>query len=149
MQIPYFVKQRYVVHSRRMRGHDGFSLLELLIAMAVMAILATLVYPNFSGYLLKYQRLAATQTLYSLQLQQEEWRIAHPSYAATVDELDSSLANHAHYNFAVSTASASHYELSATAKANSKQTQDKQGSQSCQSLMLTRSNQKTPLECWE
>lgn len=130
-------------------GRRGFSLVELLISIAVMATLATLAYPSLSGYLLKNKRVAAQQNLYNLQLQQETWRISHAHYAMDIEDLQPNLVAHPHYVFSIAAASSSQYQLTATAKADSAQHQDRQGTQSCQRLTLSRHHEKTPLECWE
>ena len=127
----------------------GLSLVELLLALAIMAILSALAYPSVSDYLLKNHRVAAQQSLYGLQLQQEEWRIHHAQYAPHLSDLNSSLATHPHYSFSISQASGSQYQLTATAKPSSAQAQDRQGRQSCQTLTLSRNHEKTPVECWE
>ncbi|ART82976.1 hypothetical protein CBP31_10345 [Oceanisphaera profunda] len=128
---------------------SGFSLVELLIVATIIAILGALAYPSFSAYLLKNQRLAAQKSLYALQLQQEEWRISHAQYATDISDLDPRLADHTHYSFSITQASSSHYQLTATVKAGLAQAQDRQGAQSCQTLTLNRSHEKTPVECWE
>lgn len=133
----------------RATEQSGFSLVELLIVATIIAILGALAYPSFSVYLLKNQRLAAQKSLYALQLQQEEWRISHAQYATDISDLEPSLADHTHYSFSITEASSSHYQLTATAKTNSAQAQDRQGSQSCQTLTLNRNHEKTPTECWE
>lgn len=127
----------------------GFSLVELLISIALLATLAALAYPSLSGYMVKTQRRAAQQGLYHLQLQQEAWRITYPHYAQQISDLDPRLAAHAHYSFSITQASSSQYQLTATAKSGSPQVNDYQGSQSCQSLTLNRAHEKTPQECWE
>lgn len=128
---------------------SGFSLVELLIVATIIAILGTLAYPSFSAYFLKNQRLAAQKSLYALQLQQEEWRLSHAQYATDISDLAPHLADHTHYSFSITEASSSHYQLTATVKSGSAQAQDRQGTQSCQTLTLSRSHKKTPVECWE
>ncbi|MGO1247011.1 MAG: type IV pilin protein [Oceanisphaera sp.] len=126
----------------------GFSIIELLIAMIIVAILALVAYPSLSRYLVNSKRIEAIQTLYALQLQQEEWRISHPTYANHTVAAAQFIPSHPHYVFAVSDASASHYILTATAKQDSAQYQDKAGNTPCHTLSLDRDNTKTPVECW-
>ena len=123
--------------------------MELLIVLAVMAILSAIAYPSFTLYLVKNQRLAAQQHLYHLQLLQEEWRLYHGQYTSDINELDNHLANHPHYEFSITHVSAHDYKLIATAKESSAQAQDKQAEQSCHTLSLTHSQETTPLSCWQ
>ncbi|MBR9856593.1 MAG: prepilin-type N-terminal cleavage/methylation domain-containing protein [Gammaproteobacteria bacterium] len=131
-----------------MQKSTGFTLIELMIVVAIVAILAMVAYPSFTGYLLKSKRIEAIQSLYSMQLKQEDWRISHSTYASTSQASASFLPTHPDYTFTVSGASASHYELIATAKSDSSQLNDKEGSTSCSPLTLSRSNSKTPAVCW-
>lgn len=130
-----------------MAKSHGFTLIELLIALTIVAILATLAYPNFAGYLLKSKRIEAIQALHGMQLQQEEWRIAHPTYASH-GEATGFLPSHPHYEFTVRAASETDYLLEASAKDDSAQQQDKAGNTDCHTLTLDRNNTKTPAECW-
>ncbi|MBO1519345.1 type IV pilin protein [Oceanisphaera pacifica] len=131
-----------------MKRIRGFSLIELLIAMAIVAILALVAYPSLSHYLVKSKRMAAMQTLYALQLQQEKWRVTHASYASQTEASAHFLPTHQHYVFTVSNASAHQYRLTASAKQTSAQYQDKAGNTACHTLSLDSNNTKTPVECW-
>lgn len=52
-----------------MRKHSGFTTVELLVVMALIAIIAAIATPNFIGWLPKYRLRSATQDLYTnLQL---------------------------------------------------------------------------------
>ncbi|GGB36026.1 type IV pilin [Oceanisphaera marina] len=126
----------------------GFTLIELLIALTIVAILATIAYPNFAGYLLKSKRIEAIQGLHSMQLQQEEWRISHPAYASN-DDAAHFLPSHPHYEFKVKAASDTDYVLEANAKNGSAQQQDKAGNTACHTLTLNRNSTKTPAACWQ
>ncbi|GAA3547197.1 type IV pilin protein [Zobellella aerophila] len=132
-----------------MQKSTGFTLIELMIVVAIMAILASVAYPSFSAYLLKSNRIEAIQALYSMQLEQEEWRISHQTYATTSQASATFLPTHADYTFTVSGASASDYELIATAKTGSSQLNDKEGAVSCSPLTLGRDNSKAPAACWQ
>lgn len=128
-----------------MQKSTGFTLIELMIVVAIMAILASVAYPSFSSYLLKSNRVEAIQALYSMQVKQEEWRISHPSYTSAATDLISPTST-AHYTYSA-TVSGGSYTVTATAKG--KQLNDKEGAVSCTPLTLTRSNSKTPSACWQ
>jgi type IV pilus assembly protein PilE len=65
----------------------GFSLLELLIALAIVAILATITVPSFSGLVAKSRRTDAMAALTQLQLAQQRWRAHNPHYTADLVDL--------------------------------------------------------------
>lgn len=127
----------------------GFTLIELMITVAIVALLLLLAYPSFSTYLVKGQRLAAIQKLYQLQLDQEEWRVSHANYASVAEAPTTMLPSHQHYVFSIVEANAGYYQLEATAKADSPQQADKVGNVACHTLSLDRNDVKTPLACWE
>ena len=64
------------------RGPRGFSLLELTVALLVVAILGVLCYPSYQDYVRRARRADAIAALLDLQLAQERWRLEHGSYAA-------------------------------------------------------------------
>ncbi|MFP2768800.1 type IV pilin protein [Oceanisphaera sp. KMM 10153] len=128
-----------------MQKSTGFTLVELMIVVAIVAILATVAYPSFHSYLLKSKRIEAIQSLYNMQLKQEDWRISHPGYTSSAANLISPTSN-AHYNYSA-TVSGSSYTVTATAQGS--QLNDKEGSVSCSPLTLSRNNSKTPTACWQ
>ena len=65
----------------------AFSLLELLITLAIVAILATITVPSFSGLVAKSRRSDAMAALVQLQLAQERWRADNPGYTQDLEAL--------------------------------------------------------------
>ncbi len=68
-------------------GVPGFSLPELLIALSIVAILASITVPSYSGYVARSRRVDAMAVLLQLQLAQLRWRAHHGEYSADLDEL--------------------------------------------------------------
>lgn len=127
-----------------MQRYSGFTLIELLITLAILAIIIAIAYPSYAAYMLKSKRIEAIQTLYKMQLAQEDWRISHPTYTSSAADLIGS-ASTSQYSFEAAV-SGSDYTLSAIAKGS--QQHDKEGTTLCSPLTLTRSGSKAPATCW-
>lgn len=69
------------------RRCGGVTLIELLLAMAVLAILLALAWPSYGEFVRKSRRLDAVASLYRVQLAQERYHAAHYRYAESLSEL--------------------------------------------------------------
>jgi len=78
----------------------GFTLIELMIVVAVIAVLAAIAIPSYIEQLRKGKRAEAIQAIGDVMLRQEKWRADHPAYA-TMNELTGSAANTTSYNGAL------------------------------------------------
>jgi type IV pilus assembly protein PilE len=129
---------------KRKTSRKGFTLVELMIVVAIVAILVALALPNYSRYVRKANRGEAQQLLLNWANNQEIWRANHTGYA-TVGELVE--PTHDKYTFTLEDGGATTYTLIATAS-TANQLKDKERGNSCSPLKLDQSNTKTHADCW-
>ncbi len=103
----------------------GFTLVEMLIALVVVAILAAIALPAYNDAIRKSRRSDATSALATVQQAQERWRNTHSSYAASASDLGvSTTSPGGYYTLAIASAGATGYVLTATAVSGSSQAAD-------------------------
>lgn len=117
----------------------GFSLIELMISVAVVAILATIALPSYQSYIVKSNRTEAKTALVNLSASLESYYTENHTYAtATVTGLNGTTqTTNGYYTLAITNLTASSYTLTATPN-GSQATQDT----ACQTLTLTNTGQK-------
>ena len=65
----------------RYRSSRGFTLIELMIVVAIVAILTTIAYPNYRDYVIRGQLVDATQGLAAVRANMERYFQDNRSYA--------------------------------------------------------------------
>lgn len=130
----------------RGKTQRGFTLIELMIAVVVIGILASIAYPSYINYVTQARRSDAMATLLDLQSRQERWRVNNPAYATTLAELATfgALPTSNHYTFAISASTATAYTLQATATG----TQASKDA-ACSPLGVNQLGTRTPDNCWK
>jgi type IV pilus assembly protein PilE len=103
-----------------LKRSSGFTLIELMTAVAVIGILSAIAYPSYTEYAKRAKRADGKAGLLSLQLTQEKYRANHTSYAAALSDLGitDSDSPDKHYTLAVTAAdsTATTYTVTATPK---------------------------------
>jgi type IV pilus assembly protein PilE len=91
---------------------SGFTLIELMIVVAAIAILAAIALPSFNEQVRKSRRSTAVANIASRQLELEKWRADHPTYVGSAVPASDSSTNLS-YVIAL-TPSATGYTITAT-----------------------------------
>lgn len=136
---------------------NGFTLIELMIAVAIVGILAAIAYPTFSEHLYKSRRSDGQAALLNLATYMEHYYTENNSYtgatltvggtAGTLGVSNTSVDGY--YTLTISSLTATSYTLTATP------TGTQAGDTTCTTLTLTNTNVKaaTPaansLTCWQ
>ena len=99
-----------------MRRSAGFTLIELMIVVAVIAILAAIALPSYRDYVIRANLVDGTQTLAAQRAKMEQYYedarsyITHDTYTSPCDAMPS-LTN---WSFVCTTKTASTYVITAT-----------------------------------
>jgi type IV pilus assembly protein PilE len=64
-----------------MLKHRGFTLIELMVTVAIVAILAAIVYPSYQSYLVRNNRAAAQSALMDIAQRQQQYLLDKRAYA--------------------------------------------------------------------
>ena len=98
------------------RRHRGFTLIEMLVATGVTAVLSSVAYPSFQGTVHKVRRSDALVAMLQVQAAQERWRSNNTGYGSLDDVRVPARSAAGHYTLEVPVRSASGYEVVATAQ---------------------------------
>jgi type IV pilus assembly protein PilE len=68
-----------------MKKHKGFTLIELMIAVVIVAILASIAIPSYSAYITRSNRRAAQAAMMEIATRQHQIFAANRAYASASD----------------------------------------------------------------
>lgn len=146
-----------------MKRANGFTLLELMIVVLVIAILAGLALSGYQNQVRKSRRAEAKQALSDTVLREEKWRANHAKYLGTDSvtgdvSLFGALATSNYYTLSITTVeSGTDYTAAAVPKSGTDQTKDSCGTLRVQMVSgvlykcpgaATVCAAQTPTDCW-
>lgn len=91
----------------------GFSLIELVVALAIIATLATIALPSYETQLQQTRRSDGTMALIAFAQKMERYLLEQGSYSGATTAIYQSSSNRGYYQLAVTTDNSS-YQLTAT-----------------------------------
>ena len=142
--------------------HSGFTLMELMVVVAIAGILAAVAYPSYTGYVTKTKRSVATSMLTQIANRQEQYYLDNKAYADDLTDMNYSADPlYVDDNGNPATAANAVYQLDITAHTNRSYTlsaipQNIQASRDteCGTMTITNTGQKgeggsgNVSDCW-
>jgi type IV pilus assembly protein PilE len=127
----------------------GFTLIELMIAAAIVAILAGVAWPSYQEYVRRGNRTEAQSVLMDLAQKEQQYFLDARSYATTLTALNATVpasvsSNYAAPVFTVSAGTPPSFSISMTPSGN-------QANDSCGTLTIDSAGNKTSSSgsrCW-
>lgn len=138
------------------RREAGFTLIELMIVVLVVAILAAIAVPMYSQHIRRAHRADALQRMQQIALRQEGFRAENPGYTADWTKLNgdpdtttpSGIGGW--YDWAdpvIAAGPPATWSITVTAVGD--QRKDTASGTACQTLTLNSAGAKTPTQCWQ
>lgn len=102
----------------------GFTLIEIVIALAVVAITTTVAVASYRGYLLRANRTEAVNALLAASAEQEKFHLTHGQYGARLDAIAgeeppglpvASVTPRGYFELSVENATAAEFRIAAAA----------------------------------
>jgi type IV pilus assembly protein PilE len=130
----------------------GFTLMELLIALAIVGLLSAIAYPNYRQYLLRAHRAEGLTAMQQAALRQERYYSNNSTYAPNMVTLGMPAdTQNGYYTISIAPCDTGPnagnidrcFEL--TANAQGAQADDTD----CATLTLDSAGQETPADCWD
>ena len=122
----------------------GFTLVELIIIVAIISILASIAIPAYNGYIETSKRSDAQASLMALAIAQEKYRATNPTYTTVIGDLNgvSSASESGYYTLAVTAASGATFTATATPDGWT----DSNGN--CSPMSINQDGPTGTLSCW-
>ncbi len=148
------------MNANRITNNHGFTLVELMIAVSIVAILTAIALPSYQGQIRRSRRSEGQVALLAIAIAQEKMRANCTQYASTVagtpncDAAESppyalglsATTPEGDYHLSLSGVSATGFTASATPVGD--QAKDTAGGVACDPLTIDQDGNREPRECW-
>jgi type IV pilus assembly protein PilE len=130
---------------------QGFTLIELMITVAIVAILSAIAIPSYQSYVIKSRRADIQTVMLDIQLRQEKWRSTHTTYGTLADLGITSPTTY--YSISITrtpdltsgSPTGTEYAITVTAVAGTTQAKDT----GCTTMSITQASAKAQPNCWK
>lgn len=110
------------------KNSKGFTLIELMIVVAIIGVLAAIAIPNFLNYQCKAKQSEAKQALGSMRTGQEAYFAEYDEYSSSLSLIGFKMKDGARYTYSISEAGETDFIGVATATLNGQSDQWSTGS---------------------
>ena len=130
-------------------NNKGFSLIELMIVLAIIGVLGAIAYPSYDDYMKKSRRSDGKIGLQRMADRQERFYLQNNTYTTNTANVGGTATDENYYVLSIDSADVNGFALTATAVAGGPQANDTTTSHGdCTVLQLTAAGAKTPAACW-
>lgn len=131
------------------KKYVGFTLIEVMIVVAIIGILAAVAYPSYVDHLARSNRAEGQRELLRIANLQEQYFVESRVYTNDMTNLNLGaspfVTEHGHYSIAA-TFSSANATFILTASAQGAQASNDTG---CTTLTITNTGKKGPTGCWD
>ncbi|MBY4678234.1 type IV pilin protein [Marinobacterium arenosum] len=130
------------------QGQAGFSMIELMVVVAIVAIIGAVALPSYNSYIQQSRRADAMAALFSLQIAQEKYRANNTSYGASVAAIGVAATSPEGY-YTVAVASSAANSFVGTAAPTGSQAGDACGTFAVDNTGPNYTGSYAAADCWE